>query len=366
MTGTRSITPFRVTLALVLVMVAVLLAAGCAGQQAGVTPSNSVQTGTQTGTGTYWIKIDPISNKNIGDKFSITAITNLPAGNEVRCEISSMNIPLKNTSYESAIVPVISGVNGLNKTVIDIDSSEIIPNQYSNGEFIIIERAIRENAKDVAPFRLDRVLYTIDFSAIGDKMFGDKFTITGITNLPAGEEVIVNIQSSSNESSAIRGAATIVKGNEGLNTTSFTVDTSNFLPVEYDKYRVTGRFAQENFSAFGETIFRISNRSLSPYFITIDPTVMVTFGYDGGFRSTTNLPVGDEVFWEIRSQPAPSALILNGTVKVTKGKADLNGTSFTVDASVFTRSGSYRYLLTERAKKNEVQDYHQFGVVPVP
>lgn len=157
-----------------------------------------------------------------------------------------------------------------------------------------------------------------------------------------------------------------MKGNEDLNITSFTVDTSNFLPVAYDEYSISERDPQQNTAVDSRTGFRISNGSPRPFFISIDPNIMVTFGYKGKFRSTTNLPVGDEVFWEIRSQPTPSVLILNGTVKVTKGKADLNETSFMVDASVFTRPGSSRYLLTERCKMNEVQDQILFNIVPIP
>jgi hypothetical protein len=342
-------TSLRTMFALMLIIIVVLLAAGCEGQ-ADVPQVNPVPSETQTGTGTYWIKIDPISDKLEGDKFSIIAITNLPVGNEVRYEITSMNFPLKNTRYENLITLVVGGDNGLNKTVIDIDSSEL-----KTGQFVIFERAVWENAKDAAPFRLNRISYTIDFYPIGDKRFGDKFTVKGTTNLPAGDNVSVNIQSSNNGSSIITGTAMILKGNDDLNTTSFTVNTSNFLSVAYYEYSITERYSQRNISVGSRTGFRISDGSPRPFFISINPNIMVTFGYDGIFTSTTNLPVGDEVFWEIRSQKIPGVLILNGTAEVTKGKTDLNETFFIGNASVFIRhENSCSYILTEKAKINEV------------
>ena len=357
-------TPLRTTLTLLLLVAAVLLAAGCAGQKAGVIPANSVQPVIQNGTGSYRITIDPISDKLVGSKFSITANTNLPVDDQVQWEITSRTFNREKFIGKTSIMPVIPGENGLNKTVLDIDSAKLL--SEDGGEYIIIERAVRENAKDVAPFSVHRILYTIDFNAIGDKRFGDKFTVMGITNLPAGGQVAVTIQSSGNTSSVMTGAATIVKGNEDLNITSFTVDTTNFLPVAYDEYRISERYSQQNIAVERQTDFRISNGSPRPLFISIDPNLMLMVDEDGIFRSTTNLPVGDEVFWEIRSQPAPGALVLNGTAMVTKGKADLNETSFTVEASVFSRTGNSRYLLTERSKMNEVQDQILFNILPIP
>jgi hypothetical protein len=94
-------------LALVLVMVAVLLAAGCAGQKAGVTPANSVQPVTQNGTGLYWITIDPISDKPVGAKFSVTGITNLPVDDQVQWEITSRTFSREKFIDKTSIIPVV-------------------------------------------------------------------------------------------------------------------------------------------------------------------------------------------------------------------------------------------------------------------
>ncbi len=77
---------------------------------------------------------------------------------------------------------------------------------------------------------------------IGDLQRGEKFTINGTTNLASGDNLMVDITSSSfnptskTESSGFSGAGgmvQVVPGNGGLNTWSFAVDTSTFVPGEY-------------------------------------------------------------------------------------------------------------------------------------
>jgi hypothetical protein len=77
---------------------------------------------------------------------------------------------------------------------------------------------------------------------IGDRQQGEKFTINGTTNLAAGDNLMVDITSSSfnptskTEPSGFSGAGgmvQVVPGNGRLNTWSFVVDTSTFVPDEY-------------------------------------------------------------------------------------------------------------------------------------
>jgi hypothetical protein len=77
---------------------------------------------------------------------------------------------------------------------------------------------------------------------IGDLQQGEKFTLNGTTNLAAGDNLMVDITSSSfnptskTESSGFSGAGgmvQVVSGNGRLNTWSFVVDTSTFVPDEY-------------------------------------------------------------------------------------------------------------------------------------
>ncbi|MDD1656291.1 MAG: PGF-CTERM sorting domain-containing protein, partial [Methanomicrobiales archaeon] len=76
---------------------------------------------------------------------------------------------------------------------------------------------------------------------LGDKCVGDTFTITGTTNLAEGDEIQIDVVSSSfkptektqsGEFSGASGTVTVVKG-DTYNTFSFDVDASTFKPDEY-------------------------------------------------------------------------------------------------------------------------------------
>jgi len=85
---------------------------------------------------------------------------------------------------------------------------------------------------------------TITVDPIGDRHVGDKFTVTGTTNLAVGDQILVQIYSSSftptqkTQSGAFSGATgtvTVTQGSSssGLNTWSFDVDASTFKADEY-------------------------------------------------------------------------------------------------------------------------------------
>jgi hypothetical protein len=102
---------------------------------------------------------------------------------------------------------------------------------------------------------------------IGDHYVGDKFTISGSTNLAAGDELMVDITSSSfkptdksqsGEFSGISGAVKVVPGSGGYNHWSFDIDTTTFKP---DEYIVTVSGVVQNVK--GSTYFNIVN-SLPP------------------------------------------------------------------------------------------------------
>jgi hypothetical protein len=89
---------------------------------------------------------------------------------------------------------------------------------------------------------------TVTIVPIGDKHTGDTFTINGTTSLAAGDELIVEIISSSytptsktqpSGFSGASGTVNVVAGSSGRNTWSFNVDTSSFTPDEYI-VKVTG------------------------------------------------------------------------------------------------------------------------------
>jgi len=77
---------------------------------------------------------------------------------------------------------------------------------------------------------------------IGDHYVGDKFTISGSTNLAVGDELMADVTSSSfkptekaqgSEFSGASGIVTVVPGNGGYNRWYFDVDATAFKPDEY-------------------------------------------------------------------------------------------------------------------------------------
>ncbi len=77
---------------------------------------------------------------------------------------------------------------------------------------------------------------------IGDRSVGDKFTISGSTNLAAGDDLMVEVISSSfkpteksqsGEFSGSSGKVKVVPGSGGYNRWSFSVDATTFKPDEY-------------------------------------------------------------------------------------------------------------------------------------
>jgi len=77
---------------------------------------------------------------------------------------------------------------------------------------------------------------------VGDHVVGEKFTITGTTNLAVGDKLQVDVYSSSfaptkksqsGEYSGASGVVEVTAGSSGSNQWSFDVDASGFKPDEY-------------------------------------------------------------------------------------------------------------------------------------
>ncbi|HSA37280.1 MAG TPA: hypothetical protein P5013_00115 [Methanoregula sp.] len=83
---------------------------------------------------------------------------------------------------------------------------------------------------------------TAFINPIGDHRVGDEITLSGSTNLAAGDDLMIEVSSSSfkptekaqnGEFSGISGVIKVVPGNGGYNRWSFNVDTTTFKPDEY-------------------------------------------------------------------------------------------------------------------------------------
>ena len=103
--------------------------------------------------------------------------------------------------------------------------------------------------------------------SIGTHIVGEKFTITGSTNLAVDDDLLIEIYSlsfrpttkgESNEFSGTTGIVKVQRGTEGNNRWSFDVDTSAFKPDEY-----IVQVSVINPKVSGSTSFTIVDREVS-------------------------------------------------------------------------------------------------------
>jgi len=101
------------------------------------------------------IRIDAIGDKHVGDKFTITAQTNLAVDDEILVQVysSSFKPTQKSQSGEfsgaTGTVKVTKGDSGMNKISFDVDSSTFKPDEY-----IVTEDAVLQTATGTALFNV--------------------------------------------------------------------------------------------------------------------------------------------------------------------------------------------------------------------
>ena len=101
------------------------------------------------------ITIDTIGDKHVGDKFTITAKTNLAVDDEVLVQVysSSFKPTMKSQSGEfsgaTGTIKVTKGDSGYNKISFDVDSSTFKPDEY-----IVTEEAVLQTATGTALFNV--------------------------------------------------------------------------------------------------------------------------------------------------------------------------------------------------------------------
>jgi len=131
---------------------------------------------------------------------------------------------------------------------------------------------------------------TVLINSIGEHSVGDKFTISGSTNLAAGDELMVDITSSSfgpttkaqsGEFSGISQAVNVVQGSGSNNRWSYDVDTTAFKPDEY-----IVKVSAITQDATASTSFSITERTGLP-----PTTAMVTMPATTAVPTTTLPPL---------------------------------------------------------------------------
>jgi PGF-CTERM protein len=101
------------------------------------------------------IAIDPIGDRHVGDKFTITALTNLAVDDEILVQVysSSFKPTQKSQSGEfsgaTGTVKVTKGDSGMNKISFDVDASTFKPDEY-----IVTEEAVIQGTTGTALFNV--------------------------------------------------------------------------------------------------------------------------------------------------------------------------------------------------------------------
>lgn len=101
------------------------------------------------------IRIDAIGDKRVGDKFTITAQTNLAVDDEILAQVYSSSFkPTQKTqsgefSGATGTVKVVKGDSGMNKISFDVDSSTFKPDEY-----IVIFEAVLQGTTGTALFNV--------------------------------------------------------------------------------------------------------------------------------------------------------------------------------------------------------------------
>jgi len=125
---------------------------------------------------------------------------------------------------------------------------------------------------------------TAFINPVGDHYVGDKFTISGSTNLAAGNDLTIEVISSSfkpteksqsGEFSGISGNVKVVQGSGGYNRWSFDVDAATFKPDEYI-VKVSGIGQDVTASTYFTIVSGLPPASVPTIVITPDTTAVLT------------------------------------------------------------------------------------------
>jgi hypothetical protein len=104
----------------------------------------------------YWIKVDPISDKQEGDIFTVNASTNLSVGEEIRVQISREGRYSKSQSGEysggQGTAKVMAEKDGNNSIFFVVNSSEF---HLTPATYVFYEDAVNENASGWTRFNIN-------------------------------------------------------------------------------------------------------------------------------------------------------------------------------------------------------------------
>jgi len=310
-----------------------------------------------------FVSVDPVSDKNAGDVFTVSGKTNLPAGTNLIVQIyatSFENHANDTGDFSGAMgtADVKSGIGGINTWSMELNTSVFVPMEYLVNVSVITGDIRKGSSATGAPF--GTTTFTVHPSLvsaasgqyilvdpIAGKTTGDLLIVTGSTNLAAGTSLMVDVGN-------FGGNTVVNAGTGGINRYSMPVDTSSLKPgiLTVNVTEMTGDPAKGDYkpgSVSGSSTFTLIGTyrgsdtpvqvtpSASDY-IVVNPIGARSTGDQFLITGTTSLPVGTSLLWQIMPDTgtAPTSVNktatgLGGSNMVTKGSGTTNRVSFAAD-----------------------------------
>jgi hypothetical protein len=327
-----------------------------------------------------FISVDPIGDKNMGDQFTISGTTSLPAGTEILVEVypsvyeDQMGTGSGEFSGATGTITISNSTSRASTWSFSLDTATFRPMEYlvnvsslkgntSKGDYTkgdifgstrFTLSPASGTAVTVGASRLsdNAAPGGILIDAIRDTTAGDPLVVTGRTNLTAGTDLIVKVISSSMDSARIASdyqnpeiaaVTKVVKGSGSGNRFSVSLDTGHLPAAEHIvvvsdvKGDAAGSDSRPG-SFTGTAMFNIiagatgtgkSGNDAGQY-IKIDPVADTTTGDLLIVTGSTNLPAGTTLMVDIGSPGVGSG---SSTV-VSTGTGEVNRYSIPFDTSI--------------------------------
>ncbi|MDD4137759.1 MAG: hypothetical protein PHT99_07715 [Methanoregula sp.] len=323
-----------------------------------------------------FISVDPVSDKNVGDQFTITGTTSLPAGTEILAEVypASFEDQMGTGSGEfngaTGTITIAGSMGSSNTWAFPVDSSTFKPREYlvtvssfkgdpSNGDYAKGDLSgttrftlhAGSGTAGGSPGTERAVAGGILIDPIQDSTVGDPLVVTGKTNLSAGTVLTVKVIPVSMDNSRIVGdynnpeseVVTKVTGDPGPNNLfSVTLDT-RLLPITDHIVTVSDG------TVTGSALFNIlagtgtgNAGTGTGTYIRIDPVADKTTGDLLTVTGSTNLPAGTILM----VQAGSAGVGFGSDTMVREGTGGINRFSLPVDTSIL-KPGILTITVTE-------------------
>jgi hypothetical protein len=192
--------------------------------------------------------------------FNYLTITNIPVNPDTTYSYTMTSADTENLASGQYLVIVQLPANGQFNIVYDPSTGNVINRQAGSGTVIFqLGKTGSLQSPDAATALMQAIgsqnvgdmFATASFFVsppdtiihpVGDHAVGENFTITGSTNLAVGDQLLVDVYSSSfqptrkdqgNSFSGASGVVQVVPGSDGSNSWSFNVDAKDFRPDTY-------------------------------------------------------------------------------------------------------------------------------------